>query len=183
MAVDDSAKAPGDDGVPGPPAAPPPAGPPGPQLAGPVTLAGVGATLADGIVAALPGWVERSVGRLVTAWSGSVPPEVAAAAARAGRDAAGEVGVAVRALLSSDVDDQRSTPLTLVRRAVRYPTEVLRAAGVPPVVRDAFDESRFADDIYGLTPATLTDVDPALAGPALTWGAAKAWEHRRRHLR
>ncbi len=38
----------------------------------------------------------------------------------------------------SDIDEQRTTPLALIRGAVRYPTEVLRAAGVPPVERDRF---------------------------------------------
>ena len=58
---------------------------------------------------------------------------------------------------------------------------MLEAAGVPPVVRDPFAEERFPDDPYGLTPASLAAVDPALAEPALTWGAAKALAHRRRH--
>jgi hypothetical protein len=33
------------------------------------------AALADGIDAVLPGWVERSVARLVSAWTGTVPPK------------------------------------------------------------------------------------------------------------
>ncbi|MEO7555966.1 MAG: hypothetical protein ABIV94_05100, partial [Acidimicrobiales bacterium] len=65
----------------------------------------------------------------------------------------------------------------LLRRAVRYPTAVLAAAGVPPVVRDAFAERAFPDDDYGLTPATFADVDPALHEPGLAWGAAKAHVH------
>jgi len=138
--------------------------------------------LADGIEAALPGWVERSVARIFAAWSGGpLPDEVAGAAADAGKRAGDEVGGRVRALLMADVDEQRSTPLAIVRSAVRYPAEVLRAAGVPPVVRDEFAVRSFPDDEYDLSPATFADLDPALADVGLAWGAAKAFEHKRRH--
>jgi hypothetical protein len=144
----------------------------------------VATALADGIEAALPGWVERSVERLVTLYTGA-PPDAAvrAAATAAGTRARAEVGSAVRALLLADVDDQRTTPLTLLREAVRYPAEVLRAAGVPPVERDRFAEEAFPDDDYDLSPATFADLDPGLADAGLAWGAAKAWEHKRRHGR
>jgi hypothetical protein len=138
--------------------------------------------LADAVDAALPGWVERSVARLVVAWTGSDPePAVLEAARAAGRQAASEVGAAVRALVEADVDDQRTTPLSLLRAAVRYPTEVLRAAGVPPVERDAIQERLLPDDVYDLSPATFADVDPSLAEPGMLWGASKALAHRRRH--
>jgi hypothetical protein len=137
--------------------------------------------LADRIDAVLPGWVERSVARLVTAWAGSVPADVAAAASSAGQRARTEVMPAVRGLLAADIDEQRTTPLALLRTVVRYPSEVLAAAGVPPVQRDDFAERAFPDDIYDLSPASLADIDPALAEPGIAWGAAKAFEHKRRH--
>jgi hypothetical protein len=136
--------------------------------------------LADAIEAALPGWVERSVARRM-AEAGRSEPEVAAAAAVAGVQARREVGPRVRTLLDADIDEQRSTPLSLLREAARYPTEVLRSAGVEPVERDEMQAALFPDDVYDLTPATFADVDPALAEPGLAWGAAKAWNHRRRH--
>lgn len=137
--------------------------------------------LADGIEAALPGWVSRSVARIMQAWAGGVPRDVTETAAAAGRQAQDEAGSAVRALLEADIDDQHSTPLTLLRQAVRYPTQVLRDAGVPPVARDPFAERAFPDDDYDLSPASLADVDPALTDLGITWGAAKAFEHKRRH--
>ena len=112
--------------------------------------------------------------RVATAWSGSVPPELRAAATAAGLAAQAEVGPRVIALLRQDVDDQRSTPLALVRTSVRHPTDVLRAAGVPPVVRDEMAASAFPDDLYDLSPATFADLDPGLAEAGLVWGAAKA---------
>lgn len=132
-----------------------------------------GRALADGIDAALPGWVVRCVARFL--------PDPGPAAEEAGRRAAAEVGGAVRALLAQDVDEQRATPLTLLRSAIVYPTAVLQAAGVPPVERDRFAVERFPDDPYDLTPATFADIDPALVEVGLAWGAAKAFEHRRRH--
>jgi hypothetical protein len=63
---------------------------------------------------------------------------------------------------------------------VRYPTEVLRRAGVPPVERDRFARESFPDDDYDLSPATWADVAPSLTELGITWGAAKAFEHKRR---
>jgi len=145
--------------------------------------------LADGIEAALPAWVERSVARLLAAYDGSPvgsPAGVAAAAGyaaeAAGRQAAEVVGPEIRRLLEADIDDQRTTPLAMVRMlAVPFPTSVLRDAGIPPVERDSFAEAAFPDDIYDLAPASFADVDPGLADAGLAWGAAKAFEHKRRH--
>lgn len=130
---------------------------------------------------ALPGWVERCVERLVQAHRGVADPVVAAEARQAGQRAAVELGPLVRRLLEADIDDQRTNPLSLLRGAVRYPTEVLIRAGVPPVVRDRFAEQRFPDDIYDLTPASFADIDPALHDPGIRWGAAKAFTHMQRH--
>jgi hypothetical protein len=137
--------------------------------------------LAEQIDAALPGWVVRSVERLTALWLDEVPPEVASAAESAGQRARAEVMPAVRVLLATDIDQQATTPLAILRTAVRYPAEVLAAAGVPPVQRDAFSERAFPDDAYDLTPATFADVDPALAEAGIVWGAAKAYQHKLRH--
>jgi hypothetical protein len=137
--------------------------------------------LADALVAALSGWVERCVGVRCAQAGVDLTPTVAAAAADAGRRCTEDVGGRVRDLLSMDVDAQRTTPLSLVRDGVRHPTEVLRAAGVPEVVRDEFAERSFPDDVYGLAPATLADITPELHELGLVWGAAKAHVHRRRH--
>ena len=139
--------------------------------------------LADAVEVALPGWVERSVARIMAAWSGQAPDAgIAEAAREAGRRAGAEVGAEIRDLLAADIDDQWTTPLSLLRAAVRYPTAVLQDAGVPPVERDPFRERLEPGDLYDLSPATFADVDPSLAEPGMVWGAAKALAHRRRHL-
>jgi hypothetical protein len=142
---------------------------------------GPGRELAVAIDAALPAWVERCVDERHRAALGPPPAEVVEAARSAGDAARADVSPRVRALLEADVDDQWTTPLALVRQAVPYPTRVLAAAGVPPVARDRFEQERFPDDAYHLTPATFADLGPGVADPAIVWGAAKAWAHRRRH--
>jgi len=140
-------------------------------------LAEYAAALADGVEAALPGWVIGSVERLLVAWSGTADAAAMDQARAAGAEAARQVGPEVRAVLLADIDEQRSNPLAVVRRAVVYPTAVLRGAGVPPVVRDTDAEARFPDDDYDLTPAAFADLDPSLHEPGLVWGAAKAHVH------
>ncbi len=106
-----------------------------------------------------------------------VDDEVRTAAHDAGRRCRDEVGAKVRELLHTDPDDQRGSPLALLRGGTRFATEVLRRLGVPPVQRDQFAESAFAEDVYDLSPASFADVDPALHEPGLMWGAAKAHIH------
>jgi hypothetical protein len=146
-------------------------------------LAEFAAALADAIEAALPAWVVRSVEARLRAWSGAVEPSIVDEARTAGERARVEVGSEIRRLLALDVDEQRTTPLSLLRVAVRYPTGVLQSAGVPPVRRDEFAEHAFPDDIYDLSPATFADVDRSLHEPGLVWGAAKAHVHLMRHRR
>jgi hypothetical protein len=137
--------------------------------------------LADGIDASLPTWVVGAVMTVMTAWAGSVAPEVELAAEEAAQRARTEIGGAIRRLLEADIDEQRTTPLALLRTAVRYPTEVLEAAGVPGLERDRFAEEAFPDDMYDLSPARFADIDPALAEVGLAWGASKAFAHKQRH--
>ena len=131
-------------------------------------LAEYAEALADGIDAAIGPWVIAAVSRR------SGERDLEAEAAVAARQAQQDVGSAVRALLALDVDAQPTTPLALVRGAVRYPTEVLAAAGVRPVDRDPMAAEGFPDDVYDLTPGSLADLDPALVEAGIAWGAAKA---------
>ena len=141
-------------------------------------LAQTGAAIVAGVERCLPGWVERQVAHILDAW-GRLDPD---ARARVGEDAraagvvaTARIGEALRSLLAAPVDEQRATPLEIVRSAYREPTGVLAAAGVPAVVRDQFDERAWPDDRYGLVPLTLGDLgDEDLAPLLLAWGMAKA---------
>jgi hypothetical protein len=87
----------------------------------------------------------------------------------------------VRTLLGTDVDQQWTNPLAIVREAVVYPTAVLRDAGVAPIERDAMARQQFPDDDFDLTPARFADLDPALHEVSIAWGAAKAFVVKARH--
>jgi len=95
-------------------------------------------------------------------------------------DGAGETIAAMRALLATDIGDQRIGPLEIVRRSVQFPTQALATAGVTPVERDEFSRRNFPNDVYDLTPASFAAADPGLHEPGLMWGAAKAHVHLRR---
>lgn len=130
--------------------------------------------LADAIDAAIGSWVEASVARVADRWRAGAAAGLADAAAEAGATARAEVMPAIRDLLAADVDAQATNPLAILRTAVRFPTAVLAAAGVPPVRRDEFATQAFPTDRYDLTPGSFRDLDPALHEPGLRWGAAKA---------
>ena len=85
------------------------------------------------------------------------------------------VGADLATLIATAPAEQRATPLEVVRTAVREPTAVLAAAGVPPVARDEFEERSFPNDRYRLTPRTFADLGDDTLGPLhLVWGVAKA---------
>jgi hypothetical protein len=131
-----------------------------------------GADLAAAVDRVLPGWVVRSVQRFRT--------DLDRQAAAAGEEARKEIGARMRRLLETDLDQQRSNPLAILRTATRYPTQVLAAAGVPGVIREPFAVEAFPQDIYNLSPATWSDIDPALPDYGIAWSAWKAHEFLRR---
>jgi hypothetical protein len=142
------------------------------------------AAIVAGVEAWMPRWVQAQVTRLLDAWARVEPAARASAealAADAGIAASRRVAAALRELFATPPERQRATPLEIVRSVYREPTEVLAAAGVPPVVRDEFDERSWPDDVYGLVPRTLGELgDPDLGPLQLAWGLAKATVMRAR---
>lgn len=127
-------------------------------------------------------WLVRCVLDTVHHEQGTVPGDLVEQARDMAVEAAAVVRAEVHGLLSTDVDAQADTPLSVLRRAVRFPTEVLRTAGIAPVPRDAVEQRAFPDDLYGLAPRTWADVGPGVHDAAIVWGAWKAAVvlHRRR---
>lgn len=137
--------------------------------------------LADGVEDALPGWVAASiVRRLGTDLPEGLPEDFEDRVIEAGRSAADEVGGRVRELLSLDIDEQWTNPLTLIRTAIRFPTEILRSIGAETIHRDEQSKRFHPDDVYDLTPASFADLGQAVHDLGLSWGAAKAHVHLRR---
>lgn len=137
-------------------------------------LSGPPGDLYVAVAAVVEEWLARCVVAGAVAGTGTADPAVRQAAAEMARRAAPDVLAGLHAVLVADVDRQRGNPLEILRAAVRYPTETLREAGVPTPERSEFDVAHFPDDVYGLGPATWSDVDPSLAEPGLVWGAWKA---------
>ena len=156
---------------------------PGDEPADAEALARYATALADRIDEAIPGWIDRSVRRVLADQGIAVDDVVAARIRDAGRAARDDGGHRVRALLSADVDAQAGNPLAVLRSLVPHATAVLASAGARPVARDEFSVRHFPDDVYDLAPASFADVDPALHEPGLVWGAAKAHVHLARRRR
>jgi len=140
------------------------------------------AALIAAVEQTVPRWVVAGVERRMRESRGrGLDPLEREKATMAGEDAKRQVVAELASLLETDIDDQRETPLTLIRRAVRFPGDVLARLGVPPVERDEFARRSFPSDTYDLSPATWSDIDPALQEPGLEWGAWKAHQHLSRH--
>ena len=119
-------------------------------------------------------WLLRVAVDLYRAHRGDVDPEFLESATAAAREGGRWTVERLRSTLEVDVDAQRVNPLQTLREAVRFPSEVLRTAGVPSIVRDEYDERINPDDIYGIGPAHWNDIDESLTEPGIIWGAAKA---------
>jgi hypothetical protein len=134
-------------------------------------------------------WVVRMVESVLDFWGQLEPAARHAAldrAREAGATAAARVTADLRTLFARDPAEQRTTPLELVRTLRAEATEVLCAAGVPEVERDVFEVRSFPDDVYGIVPRSLADLDPTdedLAPTLLAWGVGKSTVLRARALR
>ena len=140
-------------------------------------LALIGRVMIDRVGATIPSFIARSVERIIDAWGRLDHEQRIASVRAAGASAPGAQERIVGALTAEilrPAHDQRYTPLELVSDVVAEPTAILAALGIPPVVRDARDESIHPEDRYDLTPRSLADLgDPDLGPLQLAWGLAK----------
>jgi hypothetical protein len=134
-------------------------------------LAAIAGRLADDLEARIRPWLVRSI---LTRGAGAVDRATATVVADS---VANDVMPRLRQLLGTDVDEQRTNPLSIIRSSLGPATAVLASHGVPPAERDPFVARAFPDDVYDLSPAAFADIDESLREPALIWGAAKAHVH------
>jgi hypothetical protein len=140
--------------------------------------------IVDGVERLGPQWVVGAVTYIVDAWGeldDTARVKVLEDARSAGDLAVNRVVAELRELFALPAAEQRTTPLAVVRTLRVEATEVLRAAGVPEVVRDEFEVRAFPDDIYGIVPKAMADLgDEDLGGALLAWGIGKARAIRER---
>lgn len=128
----------------------------------------------------LGGWAERAL-------ISRAPQSAATATATAAAFRAEVIG-SLRHLVDRDIDDQRATPLQLLRASVPLLTAALVEAGLQarPGVGDrtaANDRSGDSDDPFGIAPASWAGVGEDVGEAAMVWGAAKAMVHLERRRR
>ena len=136
--------------------------------------------LVQALESALPEWVIDCVEKISVAWEGQTSPQLLAEAEQAAKKCYDEVMPDLRALLLTDIDIQFVSPLSVIRKAVSFPTKVLRDNNVPEVNRDEFAIRNFPEDVYDLSPASFGDLNEELHVLGIAWGAAKAHTHLQR---
>ena len=139
-----------------------------------IDVSAYGIRLATLVVELFPDWATRSIL--------TIAPESSEEDARAvGVTVASNLSPRLIELLSSDIDDQRQSPLALVRRHMYPLTAHLAELRASPAVRDPYDEEAFPADVFALGPKAWSDLGDDVSDAGLRWGAAKAMAHRRRH--
>jgi hypothetical protein len=136
------------------------------------------ARLVDGVERFGAAWVVAAVTGIVDAW-GKLDPaartNTLAAAQGAGSAAAARVADELRSFFATDVSEQRTTPLEIIKSLRTEATAVLRDAGIPEVERDEFEARAFPDDMYGIVLKSPVELgDEELGGALLAWGMGKA---------
>lgn len=104
-------------------------------------FAAAGLALGEAILVALPQWAERIVVERTSVLEGG-------AGRAAGERIAEALAAPLASLLSADVDEQRGTPLTLLRSAHRPLTDLLASRGVPYAARDDADRAANPGDVF-----------------------------------
>ena len=122
-------------------------------------------------------WLSRAFDKVVSEQGLVVDPHGRLAAVIRARDEATD---RLEELLRTDVIEQRTNPLSILRSVTRHLTVELLARGARPIEQDEFHRRTFPDDVFGLCPATWADIDPSLADCGIEWGAWKAAEVLRR---
>ncbi len=138
-------------------------------------VVGFGEALAGLVLDVFPRWVAHTV-------SEHFGTDLTNGAEDAGGRARDSLRGPLMNFFSLDIDEQRTTPLSIIRAHMVVVTEYLTAQGIRPVERDEFDTRSHPADLFGLGPFAWIDFGEDVHVAGLQWGAAKAFVHRQRHL-
>ncbi len=133
----------------------------------------------DAIYLALPLWIERTVTDRAGDDTGLSADEIAVFIERAGKAAQATIGDQARLLLDGSATKPADL-LQLLQSAVHYPTGVLHYLEVEPTERGAFALAAWPEDIYQLTPKSMTEIDESLEEPFTRWDAARKLARKRK---
>ena len=122
------------------------------------TFARCGAALADALEADLAAWLTQLT-------AGRADSELASPIA----EVAQRVNTELRALLASDIDGQRATPLQVIRQGMAPLTSALVAAGATP----APGVTATPEDPLGLGPHAFADISDTVGEAGLAWGCSQ----------
>lgn len=130
--------------------------------------------LHDAVVASVPRWIERITLLACEGQSIDRREAVKAVLSNVKTDTQAFVQDQLGVLLSTDVDQQRTNPLEVLRVSTRFATAALRDAGVPTPARDEFQQRLDPDDEYLLGPMSWIDLGEDVHEAGIEWGAWKA---------
>lgn len=139
-----------------------------------IDVSAYGNRLATLVIESFPDWATRSI--LTIAPGASEEDALAVSSA-----VAATLAPQLIHLLSTDIDEQRQSPLALVRRHMHPLTAHLAELRAAPAIRDPYDVEAFPADVFALGPKAWSDLGDDVSDAGLRWGAAKAMAHRRRH--
>ena len=131
-------------------------------------------TLFDTCVVAVPEWITNRIQHVCLMSGGVVPEIVTTKVAGVARATQAQVQIDLMALLSVDVDAQRTNPLQVLRGSTLMATALLIEAGIPPAQRDEFEVRSMPDDMFALGPLTWRDLGDDVHDAGIEWGAWKA---------
>ena len=126
------------------------------------------------ITTTVPTWIERVMLLACDDSDNSTREKVKSRVGDVQRDTLAYVTEQLNGLLATDVDDQRSNPLEVLRSSTKYANAVLRDARVSPPARDEFQQRLDPDDEFLLGPMSWMDLGESVHEAGIEWGAWKA---------
>ena len=130
--------------------------------------------LFDAVMEAAPAWIQNRIVAIATAELGACPVELSDRLDEISRATSDVIGRDLAQLLSTDVDEQQTNPLHVLRGATSAATAALQNAKVGPVRRDEFEVRAMPNDLYAIGPLTWRDLGESVHEAGITWGAWKA---------
>ena len=137
-------------------------------------LEGYPLALHEAVTGAFGQWYSARITAIITDSGVTIPPGAEEDIARAAADAGAWVAHELLALLATDVDEQTTNPLHLLRGAARFATPLLDGLSVPRPVRDEFETRAMPDDVYAVGPLAWIDMGDHVHEAGIGWGAWKA---------